>query len=139
VANERKVRAAQTLNDARVLVVEDDFLLLTELESILQEAGAASVRTCRTMDEALALVEQESFTAAVLDVRIGHDSIAPLARRLQSCGTPFLFYTGQVSNDRIMAEWPKSRIVSKPAQHDVLVKAVAELSKDHLQQRQAGS
>jgi DNA-binding NtrC family response regulator len=115
------------LNGARILVVEDDFLLLTELETVLRDAGAQCVEPCRTIDEALAATERDAFAAAVLDVRVDFDSIAPVARKLTKCGTPFVFYTGQVGSDRMMAEWPQCRIVSKPAQPHVIVAAVEEV------------
>jgi hypothetical protein len=38
--------------------------------------------------------------------------------------SPFVFYTGQVADDRIMTEWPECRIVSKPAPPHVIVAAV---------------
>ena len=87
------------LRGARVLVVEDDALLLMELESILQDAGAEIVACCRNVTDGLTAVEQKPLAAAILDVRIGQGTIAPIARRLSNCGTPFLFYTGQVEND----------------------------------------
>jgi hypothetical protein len=39
----------------------------------------------------------------VLDVRIGRETIAPVARQLIKHGTPFLFYTGQLGTDPAMA------------------------------------
>lgn len=118
---------ARRLNGARLLVVEDDFLLLTELEEVLCNAGAEVVEGCRTLADALALAKADGFAAAVLDVRIGHDSIVPVARQLAAREVPFVFYTGQVANDRMMAEWPACRILSKPAQPTVIVAAVAQM------------
>jgi len=110
-----------------VLIVEDDFLLLSDLEMILLEGGAGRVDSCRTIEEALARANADDIEAAVLDVRVGHESIAPVARQLAARGIPFVFYTGQVGNDRMIAEWPGCKIVSKPAQSQVIVAAIAEL------------
>ena len=119
--------SGKALTGVRLLVVEDDAILLMELEEILHAAGAEIVGHCRTIEDALAVVEQEGISAAVLDVRIGHQTVAPVARKLGRCGTPFLFYTGQVGNDPALEEWRGCKIIAKPAQAHTLVSAVADL------------
>jgi DNA-binding response OmpR family regulator len=115
------------LQDARVLVVEDDFLILIELETVLREAGAHIVGACRTVDEALALVDHQDIDAALLDLRLGRETTAPIARTLVRRGVPFAFYTGQTETDPIRAEWPRCAIVAKPASPQAIIAAVAEL------------
>jgi DNA-binding response OmpR family regulator len=120
-------RPVPDLRGARVLIVEDDALLLMELESILLEAGAVIAGCCRTLKEGLAAANSDGVAVAILDVRLGRDTIAPVARKLASRGTPFLFYTGQVETDPILAEWTDRTILTKPAQPSVIVAAVANL------------
>lgn len=122
-------RGESTLAGKRVLIVEDDALLLMDLEEVLRQAGAQSVHACCTIEEALRCSEAERFDAAIIDVRIGSDSIAPIARQLVARGTPFVFYTGQPRNDRIMAECLNCQILSKPAQSDVIVNTLTGLLK----------
>ncbi|HEX4043726.1 MAG TPA: response regulator, partial [Xanthobacteraceae bacterium] len=110
----------------RVLVVEDDAILLMDLETILSEAGAEIVGSCRTVRDALAAIGKRPLSVAVLDVRIGGETIAPVVRQLGKHGTPFVFYTGQVGKDPALAEWSGSRIVAKPASGRTIVAAVAE-------------
>jgi len=117
----------RALAGAQVLIVEDNCLLLMDLEEVLLEAGADGVRACRTVEDALRVSENDGISAAVLDVRIGADSIAPVARKLAARGKPFLFYTGQLGNDPIVTEWPNCKTISKPALPQVIVNAVAEL------------
>jgi len=89
--------ALPMLQGVRVLVVEDDALLLMELEEIVADAGAEVVPLCRTVADGIAAAQQDGIEAAVLDVRIGRDTIAPVARQLASRGTPFVFYrTGRL-------------------------------------------
>jgi DNA-binding NtrC family response regulator len=114
------------LKGARVLVVEDDFLILMELEAILSEAGA-DIAGCRTVKDALALAERDGLAAAILDIRLGRETIAPVARELARRGIPFVFYTGQIDTSAMRAEWPDRRFVPKPSQPRAIVKAVAEL------------
>ena len=117
----------KALKGVRLLVVEDDAILLMELEEILQDAGAEIVGRCRTVADALATVEKYGISAAVLDVRIGNTTIAPVARQLGQRGTPFFFYTGQVVSDPALEEWRDCKIVAKPAQAHAIVSAVVDL------------
>ena len=121
-----KFSKATVLQGARVLIVEDDLLLLMELESILLEAGAEVAGSCRSVREGLAAAD-DRVAAAILDVRVGRETIAPVARRLASRGTPFVFYTGQVQNDPELAEWLGCTVLSKPARPGTIVAALAEL------------
>lgn len=118
--------AIPALHGARILIVEDDAILLMDLEITLREAGADIVRACRTVEDALAAVSKQAFSIAVLDVRLRGETIAPVARLLCKHGTPFVFYTGQVGKDAALAEWPGSRIVAKPAPERTIIAAVAE-------------
>lgn len=119
------------LDGMRVLLVEDDFLLLMELELIVLEAGATIAGSCRTLGEGLDRAREVEITAAVLDVRLGEETVVPLARELTRRQIPFIFYTGQVKTDPLLAEWPECTIVSKPAPPAAIVAAVAALSPGH--------
>jgi DNA-binding NtrC family response regulator len=116
----------ELLKGARVLVVEDDFIILMELETILGEAGAETAG-CGTVKDAIALTERNGLAAAVLDIQLGPETITPVARELARRGIPFVFYTGQSNTDAMRAEWPDRRFVPKPAQPRAIVKAVADL------------
>jgi DNA-binding response OmpR family regulator len=98
-----------------------------ELEAVLLEAGAEIAGCCRTVREALAVASGDEVDAAILDVRVGRETIAPVAQQLASHGTPFIFYTGQVEKDPQLAEWAGCRILSKPARAGAIVAAIAEV------------
>ena len=117
------------LDGARVLVVEDDFIIGLELTAILTDAGAKVIGPVQSVQAALASAEDETLSAAILDIRIGQDSIEPVARRLAAHEIPFLFYTGQSVKDPVPAIWPSSRILAKPALPQSVLKAVAALLK----------
>jgi len=112
------------LHGARVLIVEDDVLLLMDLEAILRDAGAEIAGGCRNVEEALTAARNGNVAVAILDVRVGRETIAPVARQLASRGTPFVFYTGQVEND---PQWAGYTVLSKPARASVIVGALAEI------------
>jgi DNA-binding response OmpR family regulator len=118
------------LEGARILVVEDNFFIGIELATILTEAGATVVgpfQTVRSAQSAIASTDDAGISAAVLDLRLGTETVAPVARRLSKRHVPFIFYTGQSGSDPLRAEWPNSKVVSKPASPSALVQAVASL------------
>ena len=89
----------KALDGVRVLVVEDDPLLLLDLEMTLEGAGAVVVGLCQTLDEALSRSTPVDFSVAVLDFRLGEENASPVARRLEDQGVPFVFYTGQARQE----------------------------------------
>jgi DNA-binding response OmpR family regulator len=116
---------AAALKGARILAVEDDYLVLLEIATVLSDAGAV-VEKCATVEQALQAIDAGTFAAAVLDVRLAGETIAPVARKLTELGTPFIFYTGQIS-ESTATQWPRIRTISKPAAPKILVNAIAEL------------
>jgi DNA-binding response OmpR family regulator len=125
---ERGQRASsRKLAGSRILVVEDEFIIALEIQSNLEEAGATVIGPAFTLAKAFDLAMREKLCAATLDLRLGHDSIAPVARLLNERHVPFLFYTGQPVDDPVRRAWSASKTLSKPASGDTLVEAVAEI------------
>jgi DNA-binding NtrC family response regulator len=117
-----KHNALGMLEGTRLIVVEDDAILLMDLEAILRDAWAQMLSLCRTVEEGLAAAEMEGISAAMLDVRLGHDPAAPIARR------------GQTRDDPTIIEWPNSKLVTKPARPETIVAAILDV----LHHRNAG-
>lgn len=71
----------------RVLVVEDDYFIGTDLEYYLTEAGFAVVGVAASAEEAVAMAERESPQLAIMDIRLagardGIETAMDLADRL---------------------------------------------------------
>lgn len=116
------------LKGVRVLVVEDEFLTRLDLETTLRDAGAEVLGPCAGVEDALSILEGNGSAAiAILDVRLGAETVAPVARELVRRGTPFLFYTGQVDRDPMLDEWPGRPVLAKPALPRTIVAAVTAL------------
>lgn len=126
---------ARELNGIRILVVEDEAFIAFDLYATLTDAGAEVVGPSLTLTEAFALAGRENLSAAVLDVRLGRDTVGPVARQLAARGIPFLFYTGQVEAEAIRRQWPHCKIISKPASLRTLVGAVAALCNERIAAR----
>jgi DNA-binding response OmpR family regulator len=114
------------LSSARILLVEDSFYILMELESALLDAGAEAV-CCRTVGEALSTLETQPVSAAVLDVQLDRETSEAVADRLARQGIPFLFYTGQREGAPRHDDWPTCKVIAKPAPRETIVAAVVDL------------
>jgi DNA-binding response OmpR family regulator len=114
----------QILSDHRILVVEDEALIAFEIEDAIKHAGGVVVGPFATVAGAMQPVENESLSAAILDVRLGAETSLPIATRLAEKGVPFLFYTAypELIEHSLLAQ-----IVRKPATPDVLIGALAAL------------
>jgi DNA-binding response OmpR family regulator len=117
------------LDGARILVVEDDYVISHELNAILAAAGAEVMGPCRTLAQAARLIGADGISGAILDFRLGQDTSLPVARELKQRGIPFLFFTGQLSTGQIDAEYPGTRVISKPFQRRAILAAISDMLK----------
>ena len=113
---------AGKLNGATVLVVEDEFLILLDLEYVLESAGA-TVIAAMSLREAIEAAEQR-YDVAVLDVRLPDGDVYPAARMLAACDVPLVFHSGHAHNDNIEGAFPSAIALEKPAREQVLIAAV---------------
>ena len=82
------------LLDRSILVVEDEMLVLMSIETMLEDLGCTTIVSAATVSDALALVEESSFDAAILDVNLGGEKSYSIADALIGAGIPFVFSTG---------------------------------------------
>jgi CheY-like chemotaxis protein len=112
----------------RILVVEDEALILLDIEQTLREAGVEQVFTATGSKDALAIIEATPLDAAVLDLRLGQGgSSDEIARWLQQKDVPFVFLSGSVGVVDGFADTP---LVSKPFSSDQLIAALEPLVPD---------
>lgn len=122
-----QLEPARALGGSRILIVEDDFLISMELDSILADAGAQVVGPCRTVAQARRLIDANNISGAILDFRLGEDTTLPVARQLRRHGIPFVFFTGQVNSKEIHAECPGAKVITKPFQPRIILAAIAAM------------
>ena len=77
-----------------MLVVEDEMLVLMSIETMLEDLGCTAISATATIAGALALLEENRFDAAILDVNLGGESSYPIADALIGRAIPFAFSTG---------------------------------------------
>jgi DNA-binding NarL/FixJ family response regulator len=124
-----KARQGKGLTGARILVADDEFLIAIDIVETLAEAGAEVVGPCTTLAQTLKAAQHEDLSAATLDIRLGRETTEAVAAVLADRGIPFLFYSGQALPESVEARWPGSRVISKPADQEVLLNALRALLK----------
>ena len=84
----------QMLAGKRVLVVEDEMLVLMAIEDMLARLGCRSITPAATVVKALALIESQGFDFATLDINLDGQRSLAIAKVLSERGIPFAFSTG---------------------------------------------
>jgi|SRR6185503_19337172 len=102
----------------RVLLVEDNFLVATDLEWMLRELGCEVVGPVASVEEGVELATRERLDGAVLDVNITGGNSGAIARLLRSRHCPFFFVTGYASPAFDDVSFSRARRLRKPV--DVL-------------------
>lgn len=80
-----------------------------------------------TTATAVEAAEKESFSAAILDVRLGLDTTESVASLLAGRHIPFLFYTGQTLPPSMQTHLPDAAVLAKPAPPAELVVSATRL------------
>ena len=114
-----------SLSGRCVLLVEDEPLLACDLELALAASGAIIVGPASTLQSALALAQETSLAAAVIDYCLGREEAAPLAAVLHQRGIPFVIHTGHGTPSNV--PWHSAPVVFKPANPDRIVKMLEAL------------
>ena len=117
------------LAGARILVVEDEFIIALDIDRTMKGAGAEHLRHAGNLKDALAFLDSvaaghETVDVAVVDLKLDRDSALPAARRLSDLGIPFVFLTGapEAGDTRV---FPNAPVVAKPFDDASLTAAVA--------------
>jgi DNA-binding response OmpR family regulator len=95
-----------------ILVVEDENWLAMELAWLVQEAGYAVLGPERSVAEAQKLLGRVKIDLALLDIRLGSETVFPITEMLEAMGVPFIFITG--NPDLLPAEYSERPFLAKP-------------------------
>ncbi|MBB6091680.1 DNA-binding NtrC family response regulator [Povalibacter uvarum] len=112
-----------------LLVVEDDYLVASDLASTLQEYGAEVIGPVGTVEGALALIDEEgeNLAAAVLDINLHGERAFGIADVLNARHVPFVFVTGY-SAGSIPTPYADHPRCDKPVDMRQLVRVLRELT-----------
>ena len=110
----------------RVLVVEDEMLVLMMIEDMLADLGCKSVTSTATVDKALALIRAQVFDVALLDVNLNGSDSHPVAEALSACGVPFVYSTGNTGQS-LRGGYSDRPVLKKPFKYEELVAVLTRL------------
>jgi CheY-like chemotaxis protein len=110
----------------RVLLVEDEMLVVWLLEDMLADLGCAVVGPASSVNQALAMIDAEAIDAAVLDVNLNGKMSYPIADALTARGVPFAFSTGY-DKDTLLDDYRSFPVLQKPFHRAELSAALAKL------------
>jgi CheY-like chemotaxis protein len=116
----------KSLSGHRILVVEDEMLNLAMLEDILTEAGCESVAAAATIDQAIALIDERPFDAALLDIKLKGEHTYAVADALAVRGVQFVFVTGNSVPD-IERRYRDRPLLRKPFKEEKLIEVLTGL------------
>ena len=111
------------LKGKRILVVEDEALIAVMVEDMLMEMGSDVVGPAATIEAALAMARVEAIDAAILDVNVRGERIAPVADALMARGVPVLFATGY--GEVKLASGAATTVIDKPYTQEKLARGLA--------------
>lgn len=116
----------QSVAGTRVLVVEDEALVVMMLEDMLEQLGCEVVAVAPRLGQAKKIIETKQFDCALLDINLAGEPVYPLAQRLSALGTPFVFVTGY-ERPEMLKRFQGCPVLRKPFEVDALGKTLAKV------------
>ena len=116
---------AGALAGKRILVVEDEYFIASDIKRTLNREGAVVVGPVGNLEAGLSLAD-EAIDAAVLDVNLEEATSYPIADRLQTRSIPFMFLTGY-DGWSLPAAYRDAARLAKPFPHQSVVTMVEAL------------
>ena len=110
-----------------ILVVEDDYILATDLGETLKELGGRCIRIARTVHEALSAID-DRIQFATVDVKVGGETCLAVVQALMTRRVPFIYVSGYPETDHIRL--PEAPWVSKPVDSATLRGAIDAISQN---------
>jgi CheY-like chemotaxis protein len=110
----------------RVLIVEDEWLLPSDLETTLNSLGADVVALVSDIEDARAQLAAGGFDVGVIDIDLRGHNVFDVADELQRQGIPFVFSTAY-SAEEIPARFANVTRFEKPFDPQGLAEHVVQL------------
>lgn len=110
-------------NETTLMVVEDEYLVATSIEMVLQGAGYGVLGPIPSLDEALEAIDRQVPDLALLDVNLAGHRVYPVADILSSQQVPFIFLTG-CEGAELPPRFATTPILLKPFSAESLLHAI---------------
>jgi DNA-binding response OmpR family regulator len=117
-------RGSTPLNGARVLILEDEFVLADDLARAVCDAGGEPVGPASSVEQATQLVARERPDAAILDLNLRGEMASDFIRGLRAINLPCLIVSGY-GEDALPAFVSDIPRIEKPASPSLVIEALA--------------
>jgi DNA-binding response OmpR family regulator len=106
-----------------VLIIDDEFLIASEIEAILHDVGFKS-EIATTREQAFSVIDEGSVDLAIVDLHLGAGRVSSdIAVKLDGANIPYVICTGSMAEEA--EEWfANATIVAKPFLPQQIVDAV---------------
>jgi DNA-binding response OmpR family regulator len=115
-----------SLQGIKVLVVEDEYLVASLIEEMLQLAGCVVCGPVPRLAQAVDAANNEACDVAVLDINLAGQWSYPVAEVLARRNVPFVFVTGYGAN-AMPAEFAGRPRLHKPFKLNELLTALSSM------------
>ncbi|MDQ1231360.1 MULTISPECIES: response regulator [unclassified Sphingomonas] len=105
-----------------VLLVEDEFFVALDLQSIIEDGGYEVDGPYVSVEEVLAHLDGDrpQLACAILDVRLRDGEVFPAAERLSQAGVPLIFHSGHADEQALQSRYPGAAVCGKPCSPSLL-------------------
>jgi CheY-like chemotaxis protein len=107
------------LSGRSILIIEDEMLILMMIEDMLADLGCESVAVASKIDQAITLIDDQVFDAAMLDLNLNGMESYPIADALTARDVPYFFSTGN-SLTNVKDGYRDQDVLKKPFTFDQL-------------------
>ena len=116
----------KSLADIRVLIVEDEAMLVLELQDLLADFGCRIAGKAARLSDAVQMATVTNCDVAILDINLGGERVDPVADILQRRSIPFIFATGY-GGDGLNPEHRSVLLIEKPYNSETLRTALIDV------------
>jgi DNA-binding LytR/AlgR family response regulator len=116
------------LRDLRILIVEDNVLLVDALSLLIEDQGGIVIGPASTVEAALVLVADSEIDGALLDIDLGGVLSFPVAHALIDHAIPIVFVTGYGETVPMPPRLRNVPRIGKPFENEEIVAAAARWS-----------
>jgi CheY-like chemotaxis protein len=107
---------------ARVLVIEDEYLIAAEIMDLLRSHGVQSAEAVPSSTEALRRIGQGGIDCATVDVSLLDGDCQNVVDQLKAASIPFIYVSGHAPDG--FGRLPPAAWLEKPVEDEVLVAAL---------------
>jgi DNA-binding NtrC family response regulator len=107
------------LSGRSILIIEDEMLILMMIEDMLADLGCGSIAVASKIGQAITLIDDQVFDAAMLDMNLNGIESYPIADALTARDVPYFFSTGN-SVTNVKDGYRDQDILKKPFTFDQL-------------------